>query len=470
VNKYFRIAVVPVLLYGILVAWLVDDYHRHRNHLEGILRSRAHGVISSVELGIANMGCKRRIQLRNLEGLLDETIEAGSATGIALYQDGKELANVGEGIESEHFEPGLHERWAANHLVVGRPLRAPPPCCKDQIAPPEGVTEEGSSSPVASQHDDGESDEGSATGKAAAAEIDVQTPATPNFVGDFLVVAESRTPTLRELRQASRHAIVLGVIGLFMVIAVSFWRIHKGRATQLATELLVAEERLKMTRDRSLSAAGLAHETKNPLGIVRAISQVLADNGLQPEEVKQYAKKISEEVDRTVSRINEFLKYAHPSLPKPEKIVLDPFFTKLRELISEGNGDHLICHVDGGGLTIRADAGQLRQALFNLLNNAVDAVRARKEEENGSYRGAISLRAERTTDQRCSIVVEDNGSGISEEDLSQIFNPYFSKRNDGSGLGLAIVKDISSSHGWTIDARSQCGRGATFVVSNVETV
>jgi len=459
---------VPVLLYGVLIFWLVYDHGRHREHLEEILSSRGNSVISSVELGIANMGCKRRIQLKNLKGLLKETVSAGSADGIALYEKGEELIKFGDGIDPGSLAPDLTERWTADHFLVGRRLRGPPSCCSEESQPGTELSEEAMSHSDTPHQDGGMNNGGSEARRADPGEKTGRHSTEHHTAGDFLVVAADRAPIRRELQQASQHAIVLGVIGFFMMVAVNFWRLHKGRATQLVTELLLVEERLKMTRERSLSAAGLAHETKNPLGMVRAMSQVLSENGLKPEEIKLYAERIIEEVDRTVSRINEFLKYAHPSLPKPENVPLDAFFTKLQELISEGNGNLVTCDVDGGGLTIRADAGLLRQALFNLLNNAVEAVRVRKEGEDGDYRGKISLRAKRTNDQHCSISVEDNGSGITGEDLSQIFNPYFSGRKDGSGLGLAIVKDIGISHGWAIEARSQYGRGATFVVSHIE--
>ncbi|MGZ3406788.1 MAG: ATP-binding protein, partial [Polyangia bacterium] len=102
---------------------------------------------------------------------------------------------------------------------------------------------------------------------------------------------------------------------------------------------------------------------------------------------------------------------------------------------------------------------QLRQALLNLLRNAVDAMREG---------GRLTLRAARVADaadgRTVELTISDTGEGIAADHLPKIFDPFFSTKEGGTGLGLALTQQIIVEHGGKIEVRSERGRGTTFVV------
>jgi signal transduction histidine kinase len=280
--------------------------------------------------------------------------------------------------------------------------------------------------------------------------------------GTLLVVAFETLPIHSQLQLAQEEVLGFAGLGGICCLAIFFWRVARSRAAELDTRLLVAEERLHLMRDRALAAAGLAHETKNPLGTIRGLAQICEDGAIEGTEV---AGRIVEEVDRTVSRINEFLEYSRPREPQIRRMDLTRLLHEVRELILAGGSEEITLHVEAPDLTIKADAELLRQALFNLAANAAYAV---KESPRADRKGTVFLRSRRGRESRCEIAVADNGTGIAAEDLNRIFNPYFSRRKGGTGLGLAIVRDIVEAHGWTIAVVSSPAEGAEFIIQGVE--
>jgi signal transduction histidine kinase len=107
---------------------------------------------------------------------------------------------------------------------------------------------------------------------------------------------------------------------------------------------------------------------------------------------------------------------------------------------------------------IEADEPLLRQALFNLLLNAVQAV------ERG---GEIEVTATRGPNNEAALEIRDNGPGVPVEHRQDIFKPYFTKTQNGTGLGLAVVQQIVLAHGWDITCQANEPRGALFRLSHL---
>src|SRR5206468_5695729 len=110
-------------------------------------------------------------------------------------------------------------------------------------------------------------------------------------------------------------------------------------------------------------------------------------------------------------------------------------------------------------LSIEADEQLLRQALFNLLLNAIQAV-------NGA--GAIQVIAERRTAAEATLEVRDNGPGVPADRRSEIFKPYFTTQKTGTGLGLAVVQQIVLAHGWEIECLPNDPHGAVFRITHLK--
>jgi signal transduction histidine kinase len=398
-----------------------------------MLRATARSVASAVDVSIAFMGARRRQRSDVVIDYLRQVLASSHVSGIGLFSQERPVVHVGEGIHPQHVPGDLEEVWTRDYLLVGQKLRSPVACeIVDAAVLPSGRE---------------------------------RPPPDPSLAGPtrfLLVVAVGTLPVRNELELARRHASVFGGIGVLLSLAVFFWRVNRTKASSLRTELLLAEERLHLLRDRAHAAAGLAHETRNPLGVIRSLAQMCGESEVTAGELREHAARIAEEVDRTVSRINEFLDYARPREPRLRVIALEPLLGQLREMTLVGADGDLTCTVTCEAISIKADPELLRQALFNLLTNAVNAVRDRP----GAGSIEVSARADR--ESRCEIRVRDDGCGIPEEDLERIFTPYFSRREGGTGLGLAIVKDVTDAHGWTIAVTSTVGAGTEFVVTGIE--
>ncbi len=444
-NPYARNALLPAILCALFLLWLLYSYDRRRSHLEEVLRSTATSVASTVDVSIAFMGQRRRERRELLGEYLRELLASSRVAGIALLRSGRIVIQVGEGISSQGLPGDLAEAWNDDYLLVGQRLRSPVVCDfgPGALNQPEEV-----------RHRPG----------------DVQGGRPPDEAGirdgsdSLIVVAVAILPIRHELAAARRQCYAFAAVGLLCCLAFFFLRVSSTKAVDLRTKLLLAEERLNHMRDRAEAAAGLAHETKNPLGVIRGLAQVCGDES-DTEDLREYAARVIEEVDRTVSRINEFLHYSRPREPRIRVVALGAIFEELREITMVGGEGGFTCTVDAAGVSVKADPELLRQALFNLLVNAVAAVKRVNGEETTR---AVAMIATPVQESRCEIRVRDNGCGIEAEDLPRLFVPYFSTWENGTGLGLAVVKDIVEAHGWTISVHSTVGTGTEFVVTNIE--
>jgi signal transduction histidine kinase len=242
-----------------------------------------------------------------------------------------------------------------------------------------------------------------------------------------------------------------GVVILSVVLA---WRatVHLAEARG-AAQLLETEAR--HLRDLGQAASGLAHETRNPLGLIRGWTQrwmQSIDDGPQ----RLQAQAVIEECDRVTARINQFLAFARPCRPKLAPTRVGEVVAELAALVEpdlEPKALKLVWRGDDAWGPIQADREMLRQALFNLIRNAVQFSPNGAEVE-------ISQRAAEDGARR--IEVADRGPGVPAEAVERLFTPYNTTRGDGAGLGLAIVRRIAVAHGWQSGYNPRPGGGAIF--------
>jgi two-component system sensor histidine kinase PilS (NtrC family) len=203
-------------------------------------------------------------------------------------------------------------------------------------------------------------------------------------------------------------------------------------------------------------AAGLAHEIRNPLASMCGSIEVLgASPGLDGQE-RRLMNVVRNEAERLEALVREFLSFARPLSPTFEPLdgarVVTETVDLFRQEVAE-RGIELVVRADAP-VWVRADPGQLRQVLWNLLGNAADAT------ERG---GRVEIRMARQAGEGV-LEVTDTGQGIPDEDLQRIFDPFFTTKERGTGLGLAIVHRIVEAHSGHLSVRSQVGRGTTFRV------
>lgn len=223
------------------------------------------------------------------------------------------------------------------------------------------------------------------------------------------------------------------------------------------TRLKEIEEQLRRN-DRLVAvgqlSAGLAHEIRNPLASISGSVQLLIEGGNISANDQHLLQIVLREAERLNLLLGDFLRFARPTPPTllPHDLAL--IFDDLLEVVK---GDPRFVHIqflkDYGSNQFLCDDGQLKQALLNLLINAAEAI-------NGS--GIIRLGAE--TAPVITIRVEDSGPGLLPEVQKQLFNPFFTTKENGTGLGLATMHAIVSAHGGRIEvSRSSLG-GAAFIL------
>jgi len=210
-------------------------------------------------------------------------------------------------------------------------------------------------------------------------------------------------------------------------------------------------------------SAGIAHEIRNPLSSINFNVQLLAKKTALTVDAGNLLADTQEGVDRIRTLVKGMLDFAKPSLPalKSDSLVqvvqgsislMDSQFREKRVEVRSALPDNLP--------PVTMDAHQIRQVLVNLLLNAMEAM------PEGGIIG-VRCRTERSDSRRGDHVVlqiSDQGSGISRDNLSRIFNPFFTTKPEGTGLGLAIVHKILEQHQILVDVTSDKTKGTTFTL------
>ncbi|KAA0949787.1 HAMP domain-containing protein [Pseudomonas sp. ANT_H14] len=202
-------------------------------------------------------------------------------------------------------------------------------------------------------------------------------------------------------------------------------------------------------------AMGLAHEIRNPLGIIKTATQLLHRRADLADTDKRHLEYVISEVSRINDLITEFLDFAKPSEPLRSVQLARPLVEEILGFCAPELSTHTIdAHIDdqAPGATIYVDAKQLKQACLNLILNAIDAM-----PEGGRLTVGISTVGDNTV-----ISIADTGQGIPAEMVERIFTPFVTTKASGTGLGLAKVFSIMESHDASIECVSEKDAGATF--------
>jgi len=206
--------------------------------------------------------------------------------------------------------------------------------------------------------------------------------------------------------------------------------------------------------------AGVAHEVRNPLGIISSTAELLQERLGKYEPQNRLAQIIVDEANRLNDKVTEFLDFARPRVPNLRPCDLEAVLNRSLEML-EPEINRLGIMVDRryrlDGRVLAADPDLLHQAFLNILLNSIQAMpgggQLTVETGNGpnGHGGEISFR--------------DNGEGIDPENLKKILNPFFTTKERGSGLGLPIVKSIVESHRGTLKILSAPGEGTTITIT-----
>lgn len=216
-----------------------------------------------------------------------------------------------------------------------------------------------------------------------------------------------------------------------------------------------------------LIASGLAHEIKNPLAGLKGAAQLILSDVDGKSALADYARIIAKESERINRLVEELLDFTRPKELKFAKINIHKVLHDVVETQKFASaGKVLFKEVFDPSLPeILGDEDALKQIFLNLVKNAVEAV---------AKGGAVKIKSQFVTDfvvkrpgkkqQIICVQIEDDGRGMTEEQIKNIFTPYYSTKDKGTGLGLAIVNQLVELHGGSVTVKSKPGEGAVFSI------
>jgi len=222
----------------------------------------------------------------------------------------------------------------------------------------------------------------------------------------------------------------------------------------------------EIARNKRLTAlgklsAGIAHEIRNPLSSIRGLAQFVYNSFSKTDERKEDLNTIIQEVDRLNKLVVQVLDYAKVKELNLTYFSINNLIHKMVELFKQEIRNKQIrfyLELSPDISQIQADEDQIRQILMNVIINAIQAI---------SEKGEIKIKTEKCLIKGGSglkLIIEDNGVGISEKDLNQIFDPFFSTTEQGSGFGLSIVYKLVEGHQGEIKVESKEGEGTKFII------
>jgi signal transduction histidine kinase len=448
IRKRFAIGAGLLVAWTTFAAWQYQRLGYERELIGESTRHSARSVMSALIGGIQSHRRLGRFFEQQLESMLVEVTGSGEVLAAAvLNEQGEPLMRAGQlDLLAGRGEVAPGDSWSDDGFRLVERFHIDPVDQGGQGWGPGGY---------------GGSGLGGGRGLGRRQEYgDIPEPfgAGGTFYA-ILVLDRARHDQL--VRRSEWSFVFVSLAGALVLVSVAVaWRTSvrlveaKGREKLLETET-------RHWRELSQAAAGLAHETRNPLGLIRGWTQRLAHNDADPATQQRHALAVIEECDRVTARINHFLAFARPCEPKPEPMDAGSMVEQLRIILQpdlEAKRLRLDFEPERDAVCILADRELLRQMLFNLLQNAIQFA------PEGTV-VTIGLKAERPGTFR--LTVADRGPGVDAGIEEAIFAPYFTTRPGGTGLGLAIVRRIALANGWTVHYAPWPGGGAVFSLGGI---
>lgn len=229
--------------------------------------------------------------------------------------------------------------------------------------------------------------------------------------------------------------------------------------TEIA-QLRVAAERAERLAVLGRLSAGLAHEIRNPLGSISGSVELVRESTALSDEDRKLLTIVLAEVDRLNDLVTTMLQVGKPREPRRQQEDLRDVVTAVVEMAQRGAAATQ-------GITMRAvladrpvfawvDGDQIRQVLWNLVKNALQASPRSSE---------VVVRAHQDSSGNGVLEVIDQGDGLTPMQMKKVYDMFHSERTHGAGIGLALVRQIVDAHGGDIEIKSEQKKGATFIVT-----
>lgn len=287
--------------------------------------------------------------------------------------------------------------------------------------------------------------------------------------GTYVLVGLDQLPFRQAMREDLYNSIltaaVVGTLGLAGIVSV-YWAQSYRRSNRLLqdAQALALELQSEVRRNERLSAlgtlaAGVAHEIRNPLSTIKGLATYMAKKMPEGEREQNAARTMIQEINRLNNVVSELLGFARTS--PAETAAADVGDAAARAIRLAGaeirdKGIAVRFERDGSLPLARIKGERLTQAFLNLFLNAVQAMPrgGTLEVETLGRKGGDFL----------TVVVRDDGEGMTEEVRRTAFDPYFTTKPSGTGLGLSIVHQIIAGNGGEIHVESSPGAGSSFTI------
>ncbi len=280
-------------------------------------------------------------------------------------------------------------------------------------------------------------------------------------LGVFEII-QDLTEEYKSLERFQYTVFALSIVIMALIFLALLFIVHK--AERILDERARKERELhsQLHQAERLAAlgqmvAGISHEIRNPLGIIRSTAELLESLPDAQESQKRLCSVIIEESTRLNNIITEFLDFARPRTPNIQDCSLTEIIKKNLNLLQLELAKRAISvkdNLDGRQLPLKADPELLYRAFLNIFINSIHAI---------DGKGTITVSGNEKKDYY-EIRVTDTGKGISPEHLSKVFDPFFTTKDKGTGLGLSIVRKIIEGHRGSISVESKEGMGTTVIV------
>ena len=250
-------------------------------------------------------------------------------------------------------------------------------------------------------------------------------------------------------------------------------QLYRDLAERLAeTNRRLEQAQAEARRSERLAAlgqlsAGLAHEIRNPLGVIKGSAEMLTQKLQASDELaRELAGYISTEVNRLSALVTEFLDFARPLHAQPHPADLVALLDRVLQVVGARFADKAVRverHYASGLPLVPLDESLCEQAFLNLVQNAYEAMQDQNKDDGGVLRVDVQP-ASKDGRQGVELRLADTGPGVPEELREEIFNPFVTTKKTGVGLGLSIVSKIVDGHHGTIHVEKAFGGGAEFTL------
>jgi two-component system sensor histidine kinase HydH len=233
---------------------------------------------------------------------------------------------------------------------------------------------------------------------------------------------------------------------------------------RVQTRVSSARRNLEGEHHRSLEqlSASIAHEIRNPITAAKSLVQQMGEDPNGSDQV-EYARVAVAELERVEKSISHLLRFAREEDTQMGAVVMEDVLESALETFRDRavrSAIKIIRQYDADG-RFEGDSEQLRRVVINLVGNAIDAL---EEARIAQPEVRVSM-GENLAGTEVWVRVADNGLGIDEDARDQIFDPFYTSREEGTGLGLALCRKIVDNHGGSIEVETAAGEGTKFVLT-----